>query len=467
LLSPPALVFAASIVLAATIRAGAATVTQSADTAGEAFAFLNKDTAGGGLSGQVGPSVYSATHAGLAGIFNPAATTVGYGVFGLSTTGYGVFGRSTATGYAGVYGTATGNAVVGASTAGSGVLGQTSAANNVSGDTEYPFDSSTYSGRAGVFGNDISGAPSSGHADENVGLAGFTRYGLAGVMGVESAGTEGYSAGGVLGVNFGHGDDGVLGYDASGSTESSGLHGSSTDGTGTTTFSINGEGFNAYSGGGVAVEADNTTTNSVPALLVQGGNTNSSNPLFIARNNYGGAGTQTDVFSIGSDGTVIATGAITGSSSPLAVTRSQTGARYVAYGMRASTPTIEDVGSATLTGGYALVHIEPTFASTLDRRTSYAVFLSPEGDNDGLYVTSKMPGSFVVRESRGGKSTLPFSYRIVARPVDMPAAKRLPDAATAIAAPVFDDRLVQRMDRIRSAARRRFTTMFGQPSAAH
>ncbi len=54
----------------------------------------------------------------------------------------------------------------------------------------------------------------------------------------------------------------------------------------------------------------------------------------------------------------------------------------------------------------------------IDDRTAYHVFLTPEGDSKGLYVTEESPAGFVVRESSGGRSTLAFEYRILARPVD-------------------------------------------------
>jgi hypothetical protein len=47
---------------------------------------------------------------------------------------------------------------------------------------------------------------------------------------------------------------------------------------------------------------------------------------------------------------------------------------------------------------------------------SYLVFVTPEGDNRGLYVTQKSANGFAVHESQGGHSSLAFSYRIVAKP---------------------------------------------------
>jgi hypothetical protein len=44
------------------------------------------------------------------------------------------------------------------------------------------------------------------------------------------------------------------------------------------------------------------------------------------------------------------------------------------------------------------------------------VFITPEGDSRGVYVTAKTSLGFTVRENQGGQSTLAFSYRIVAKP---------------------------------------------------
>ena len=53
----------------------------------------------------------------------------------------------------------------------------------------------------------------------------------------------------------------------------------------------------------------------------------------------------------------------------------------------------------------------------------YRVFLTPEGDCNGLYVSSKSPTGFEVRELKGGTSSLGFSYRVVAKRKDIPGAR--------------------------------------------
>jgi hypothetical protein len=66
--------------------------------------------------------------------------------------------------------------------------------------------------------------------------------------------------------------------------------------------------------------------------------------------------------------------------------------------------------------GEGHVALDPTFASAIARDRSYLVFLTPEGDSRGLYVTSKTLAGFAVRESSGGHSSLAVAYRIVAHP---------------------------------------------------
>jgi hypothetical protein len=56
----------------------------------------------------------------------------------------------------------------------------------------------------------------------------------------------------------------------------------------------------------------------------------------------------------------------------------------------------------------------------------YMVFVTLEGDCQGVYVTDKTPTSFVVHELNGGTSNVPFGYRIVAKPAGA-ETERLPE----------------------------------------
>jgi hypothetical protein len=98
--------------------------------------------------------------------------------------------------------------------------------------------------------------------------------------------------------------------------------------------------------------------------------------------------------------------------------KGNSGTTRVAYGAQMTAPEIEDVGEGNLVNGRGVVVIDPALADTIDMRHAYHVFITPEGDSNQLYVTQKTPGSFVVREAHGGRSTIAFDYRIVAKPRD-------------------------------------------------
>jgi hypothetical protein len=75
----------------------------------------------------------------------------------------------------------------------------------------------------------------------------------------------------------------------------------------------------------------------------------------------------------------------------------------------------EDVGSAQLSGGEAVVNIESVFGETVNTGMDYHVFLTPNGDCKGLFVAQKSASSFVVKELGGGSSSIAFDYRIIAK----------------------------------------------------
>ncbi len=101
------------------------------------------------------------------------------------------------------------------------------------------------------------------------------------------------------------------------------------------------------------------------------------------------------------------------------------GRKVTAYASVGSSPQIDDVGDGRLANGTAYVRLDPTFARTIAQDRPYHVFLTPDGNSHGLYVTQKTPAGFVVRENDNGRSTLDFEYRIVAAPLGDRSA-RLP-----------------------------------------
>ncbi len=92
------------------------------------------------------------------------------------------------------------------------------------------------------------------------------------------------------------------------------------------------------------------------------------------------------------------------------------GSRKVAlYAVEAPENWFEDFGSGELSGGAAVITLEPVFAQTINSGVEYHVFLTPTADCKGLYVANKTATSFEVRELASGKSSVGFEYRIVAR----------------------------------------------------
>jgi hypothetical protein len=134
---------------------------------------------------------------------------------------------------------------------------------------------------------------------------------------------------------------------------------------------------------------------------------NGGQPLLIGKN----AATNASVMSLDKNGTMILAG-------NLVVDGSITAPTYYACGTcagplaRRSAP-IEDTGEGTLSGGRAYVRLEPGYAARLDPSQHYLVFITPEGDTKGLYVSDRTASGFAVRESRNGASSVSFAYRIV------------------------------------------------------
>jgi hypothetical protein len=92
------------------------------------------------------------------------------------------------------------------------------------------------------------------------------------------------------------------------------------------------------------------------------------------------------------------------------------GARKVSlYAMQSPENWFEDAGSGQLSNGSITIALDPIFAQTVNAGVEYHVFLTPNGDCKGLYVSQKSSASFEVRELSGGTSHVTFDYRIMAK----------------------------------------------------
>jgi len=337
---------------------------------------------------------------------NSATTGTNFGVFavGTSPNSTGVAGTG---GYFGVEGD-TSSTAAGAA----GVVGQA----NANGQTEgvYGLNLSTASGAVGVAGT------ASGLSGQTIGVYGVnssTTDGAAAVLGT-ALGNSGNTLG-VYGKTISSTGIGVYGVGVSPSAIGSVIDRYPTavgvwGDTSQTTL-----GGDAAAGVGVAGTADNAAagyfvnnSNQTPTLIIgnsgsggTGGVVTQSARLLEAYGESTGKGCTMDV-----SGTLNCEGTVT------AIVPTNSGASKVSlYAVQSPENWFEDFGSGTLSNGAATIALDPTFTQTVNTGTEYHVFLTPNGDSNGLYVSQKTATSFEVREQGGGRSSIAFDYRIVAK----------------------------------------------------
>ena len=209
--------------------------------------------------------------------------------------------------------------------------------------------------------------------------------------GVYGASTNGYGV-------YGAGETGVYGNGGSG------VVGWSLDGIGVVGSTQNGTGI--YGVGLTGVYGYGTSGNAVTAYNAAGGY-----GIYSYSSGY------TAYFN-GPNGDCHVDGAgnLACTGSKLVVVPVDEGSRRVAlYAVEASENWFEDFGSGRLSNGRAVINLDPTFAQTVNTDVDYHVFLTPNGDSRGLYVSAKTGTSFEVHEQGGGTSHVRFDYRIVAR----------------------------------------------------
>ncbi len=381
--------------------------TVSGSDANAIFSALNTNNTGGGIEGQVGASLYPhAAGAGVFGIFNSASGT-GEGILGFATNGSGViaesFGGTAATLYSQNYSPFAGPALQGVSN-GNGIVGQSADTNAIVGITSAPPTPSS----AAVLGEDTANTDLF-----NNGVTGTTTNDGWGVQGTSQTnalgGVEGLATSGV----------GVEGA----STTNLGIYGNSGS-------SIGVEGFGGVSSipgsesADVGVDASSTNANGLYAVSTNRNGAAIENSaagyytLYVVAHTAGGD----PIGAFGTGGSMVLDGSGNLSITGLIHTGGSCSSGCSVhhhpslYAPTESQPTTEDFGEGQLVSGQAYVHLDPAFANVIDARTNYLVFITPEGDSNGVYVTQKTLSGFTVKENRNGHSTLAFSYRIVAKP---------------------------------------------------
>lgn len=215
---------------------------------------------------------------------------------------------------------------------------------------------------------------------------------------------------------------GVIGSSASSHGMVGTAAAASTSGVFGTHTSPGGVGVSGQSGPGTGVQA--TSTSGVGLIAVS-----STNTAIVGRSATGKAAEFFGDVQI--NGNFIATG------QKSAAVRVADGSVRRVYCLEAPQSYFEDVGRGEITDSYGAVTLDPMFASTV-ATDDYHVFLTPEGDCQGLCVEARTPDGFVVRELRGGASSIPFSFRVVAKrtgitnerfaPVELSAGPGAPDS---------------------------------------
>jgi len=226
-----------------------------------------------------------------------------------------------------------------------------------------------------------------GESNSSYGLYGLSSSGY-GVVGVSSTGPGSY---GGSGSSYG-----VYGS----STSSDAVHAISSTGTGVYAQSSSGYGVYGSSPSNYAVVGVTTSGNGVygqVSVAPQAGTIgrtldSSGNWGMYAFGNIGATGTKSSVVPV------------------------DNGTRQVAlYAVESPDVWFEDYGSGRLVSGVATVKIDPAYAQTVNTGVEYHVFLTPDGDCEGLYVTARTATGFEVRELHQGKSNVAFDYRVIAR----------------------------------------------------
>jgi len=328
------------------------------------------------------------------------------GVTGVGGT-IGVEGEATGTNSIGVTGTGSTGVVATGTSNGIGVSGQ---------------------GGTGIFGFS---SLTSGFARATVGVLNTTTAGSAAVYGI-AQNTSG-ATNGVQGYNFSNTDfaTGVSGVADGDQNKTFGVTGQSFSPTGTGVWGL-GQGQSVTGGGvgccAVGVWGDTSSDANSAAGLV--GTADEGQALFLANNsstaltanilNFESSVSNAVMLNvqavnlnqfcnINTAGVLFCTGAHS------LVVPVDNGQRQVAlHAVESPQNWFEDFGSGRLESGVGRIALDSTFAETIDAASDYHVFLTPEGECRGLYISNKSATGFEVHEVGGGRSNVAFSYRIVA-----------------------------------------------------
>lgn len=419
---------------------------------------------------------YSSGGTGV-GVYGENATTNGIGVFGNVAVGYGVYGQSTGGGI-GVdgYNPATGIGVRGVNEGtGLGVAGY----NTSSGTAVYGWNQGTGNGvrgdaanaNNGVYGQNTgtgSGVYGISNNAGGFGLRGFhlsaTGTGLL-ATGNNAASTyltsgTGIASNGENGI-FSYGrvatGTGVIGTGNNSTSIITNTNGGGVAGSGTRNGVFGYAGLGAVAtgnrgnaGGIFMLDTDNNVSNNgannnngIRASAVIAGFDNiafndNSGTSFPARDSYfggyfsggtvrtGGAATIPSYAYVGlryetvGDGLSGTDFKIVGPGTVSTLINDSNNVPRIMFAPEAPEIVFQDYGVGQLVNGQAYIALDPVLKQSLhiDSEHPLKVFVTLEGDCNGVYVTNKSADGFTVKELQNGTSNVSFSWQIVANRAD-------------------------------------------------
>ena len=341
------------------------------------------------ITGSIDPStgtlqvINTIASSGVALVAHCDSAAYGFGIQATGT-GYGIQGTGNA--YAGVFGDTSGDTAVGveglarSSLGGIGVSGTCDAATGI-----------------GVQGISAKGIGVEGQCDALGGI---------GVIGASAAGV------------------GVKGAAATGFPVIGQITGPTTANAGVLGVGTAGPGVQGQSTGGHGLVGTTAATDGVHAALI-GSVQPASNAIALRGSVQAGAVGYAGLF----DGDVIINGALRvfGSPKNAAVKHPGDGTYRLLYCMESPESWFEDFGTGHLVQGTATIMLDPDFTA-LVHPEEYLVYVTPQGESNGLYVTDQTAVGFTVREQQGGMSSVGFAYRVVAKRKDI-AGERLAKVA--------------------------------------
>jgi hypothetical protein len=323
------------------------------------------------------------------------------------TASIGVFGQSGGANGNGVFGIATSPST---STFQNGVFGQTNGAGSgVAGIANSPSAVGVYgqtAGFAAVFGNNVgtsgfvTGVAGNTSSPTGSGVAGTSNIWVG--VGGQATATSGGPAFGVWGDTLSTDGVGVAAFADATSGPSIALYGS-----------------NVSTGGSAIYGTEFATSGGTAGVVGQVMSPNGTAGVFANLSGQGlllqGISGSNSVFTVDAGGNLTISGNLVVNGTKSSTAKLQDGREVALYAVESPENWFEDFGSGQLNKGVAFIPLDASFAQATNATVAYHVFLTPNGDSNGLYVARKTPSGFEVREHTGGASSVAFDYRIVVR----------------------------------------------------